>query len=249
MDVHRVGGAAHASCLAAPIYYRQVARRQRGFDLVVEDMNKVPLFTPYWGRSPRSLLVHHLFGGTAFQEASAPLAAATWLAGAAAAVRLPGRSRRGRLAEHGGRPRRARLPARPDRRDPEPGWTLATGTRPGRSAASSAHAAVPRAAEAVQGGRPGHPGVRRPARAGCGRAPRWSRARGPSSRRSERWSASSAWRTRFGFSVSCREEEKRRLFPGVGARVRVAKGRVGDHETGGCGVRDAGGRERFAGSP
>jgi len=77
LDVHRVGGR-YTFSLAAPIYYRR-SLRQHGFDLVVEDLNKVPLFTPYWGRFPLVLLVHHLFGGTAFEEASVPLAAATWL--------------------------------------------------------------------------------------------------------------------------------------------------------------------------
>src|SRR5690606_3605509 len=77
LDVHRVGGR-YTFSLAAPIYYRR-SLRQHGFDLVVEDLNKVPLFTPYWGRFPLVLLVHHLFGRTAFEEAPLPLAAATWL--------------------------------------------------------------------------------------------------------------------------------------------------------------------------
>ncbi len=77
LDVHRVGGR-YTFGLAAPWYYRR-ALRDRGFDLVIEDLNKVPLFTPYWGRFPLVLLVHHLFGRTAFEEASFPLAAATWL--------------------------------------------------------------------------------------------------------------------------------------------------------------------------
>jgi glycosyltransferase involved in cell wall biosynthesis len=47
--------------------------------VVVEDLNKVPFFTPLWTEAPVALLVHHLFGATAFQEASFPLAAATWL--------------------------------------------------------------------------------------------------------------------------------------------------------------------------
>ena len=39
----------------------------------------MPLFTPLWSRTPLVLLVHHLFGTTAFQETSLPFAAATWL--------------------------------------------------------------------------------------------------------------------------------------------------------------------------
>ena len=49
------------------------------FDVVVEDLNKVPVFTPRWSDRPVVLLVHHLFGATAFQEARLPLATATWL--------------------------------------------------------------------------------------------------------------------------------------------------------------------------
>jgi glycosyltransferase involved in cell wall biosynthesis len=51
-----------------------------GADLLVEDINKVPLFTPRWGAPRVMALVPHLFGTTVFQEASAPLAAAVWLA-------------------------------------------------------------------------------------------------------------------------------------------------------------------------
>jgi glycosyltransferase involved in cell wall biosynthesis len=34
---------------------------------------------PFWTRAPVALLVHHLFGATAFSEASFPVAAVTWL--------------------------------------------------------------------------------------------------------------------------------------------------------------------------
>lgn len=77
MDVHRVGSR-YTFSLAAPWYYRRHLRGF-GFDAMIEDLNKVPLFTPLWGREPLVLLVHHLFGGTAFAEASPPFAAATWL--------------------------------------------------------------------------------------------------------------------------------------------------------------------------
>src|SRR5688500_5941505 len=77
MDVHRVGGR-YTFNIAAPRYYRRHLRHG-GFDLFVEDLNKVPLFAPYWAKEPVVLIVHHLFGTTAFQEASFPLAAATWL--------------------------------------------------------------------------------------------------------------------------------------------------------------------------
>ncbi len=43
-------------------------------DLVIEDINKVPCFTPLWTGAPVAAIVPHLFGTAAFQEASAPVA-------------------------------------------------------------------------------------------------------------------------------------------------------------------------------
>lgn len=77
MGVHRVGGR-YTFSLVAPRYYRSELSTA-GYDVVVEDLNKVPLFTPLWCTQRIVLLVHHLFGRTAFEEASFPVAAATWL--------------------------------------------------------------------------------------------------------------------------------------------------------------------------
>lgn len=77
MQIHRTGGR-NTFSLAAPAYYRRHLAAEP-WDVVVEDLNKVPLFAPYWVKRPLVLLVHHLFGATAFREASAPFAAATWL--------------------------------------------------------------------------------------------------------------------------------------------------------------------------
>jgi glycosyltransferase involved in cell wall biosynthesis len=77
LEVHRVGRRYTFSLHARRHYRRQLAHR--GFDVIVEDLNKVPLFTPRWGRTPVLLLVHHLFGRTAFAEASWPVAATTVL--------------------------------------------------------------------------------------------------------------------------------------------------------------------------
>jgi glycosyltransferase involved in cell wall biosynthesis len=77
MQIHRTG-ARNTFSVAAPRYFRQNLAAHP-WDVVVEDLNKVPLFTPYWVRRPLVLLVHHLFGATAFREASVPFAAATWL--------------------------------------------------------------------------------------------------------------------------------------------------------------------------
>ncbi|HSK19097.1 MAG TPA: glycosyltransferase family 4 protein [Longimicrobiales bacterium] len=77
MDVHRTGGR-HTFPIMAPVYHRRHLA-QRSFDIVIEDLNKVPVLAPRWRRTPAVLLVHHLFGATAFEEAAFPVAAATWL--------------------------------------------------------------------------------------------------------------------------------------------------------------------------
>ena len=79
IDVIRVGTRHTFPFLARRYYQRHLANA--GYDLLVEDVNKIPLATPRWGGGPRPVaLVPHLFGGTAFQELSPPLAAAVWLA-------------------------------------------------------------------------------------------------------------------------------------------------------------------------
>jgi glycosyltransferase involved in cell wall biosynthesis len=77
MDVRRTGSR-HTFGFAAPAYYRRHLSVEP-YDLVVEALNKVPVFAPVWARERVVLLTHHLFGTTAFQEAPLPLAAATWL--------------------------------------------------------------------------------------------------------------------------------------------------------------------------
>lgn len=77
IEVHRVGTRQSWPFLARRYWHRVL--EPRGFDVVVEDINKVPLYTTTW-RTPKLVgLVPHLFGGTAFQELSIPLAAAVWL--------------------------------------------------------------------------------------------------------------------------------------------------------------------------
>jgi glycosyltransferase involved in cell wall biosynthesis len=77
IDVHRVGTRYSFGAVVRG-YYRRVLERER-CDVVVEALNKVPVFAPRWTGRPTVLLVHHLFGTTAFQEASLPVASATWL--------------------------------------------------------------------------------------------------------------------------------------------------------------------------
>lgn len=78
MEVHRVGTRHTFAFLAHRAWRRRLSDRQ--FDLLVEDINKVPLYTPRWGAAPVVGLVPHLFGTAAFAELPAPLAAVVWLA-------------------------------------------------------------------------------------------------------------------------------------------------------------------------
>ena len=77
ITIHRVG-TRHTFPLHAHGYYK---RRLAGrFDVLVEDINKVPLYTPLWRPARSVALVPHLFGATAFNELPVPVAAAVWLA-------------------------------------------------------------------------------------------------------------------------------------------------------------------------
>ncbi len=48
-------------------------------DLLIEDVNKVPLFTASLTRVPIGVIIPHLFGSTVFDEAAWPVAALVWL--------------------------------------------------------------------------------------------------------------------------------------------------------------------------
>ena len=78
IEVWRVGTRATFRAVARRGYHRHFARRS--LDVIVEDINKLPLHTPRWGTVPVVGLVPHLFGSTAFQELPAPVASVVWLA-------------------------------------------------------------------------------------------------------------------------------------------------------------------------
>ncbi|MBV6521445.1 MAG: D-inositol-3-phosphate glycosyltransferase [Gemmatimonadaceae bacterium] len=78
IEVTRVGTRTSFPFLARRMYERQFARNS--YDLVIEDINKIPLWTPRWSGARVVGLVPHLFGGTAFQELAFPLAAVVWAA-------------------------------------------------------------------------------------------------------------------------------------------------------------------------
>lgn len=53
--------------------------REYQFDVIYEDLNKLPLFTPWLSRKPHLIQIHHLWKGSIFSEASFPIALGVWL--------------------------------------------------------------------------------------------------------------------------------------------------------------------------
>jgi glycosyltransferase involved in cell wall biosynthesis len=77
IEAYRIGNRTTYPFLVRRYFERNL--RANDYDVVIEDLNKVPLYTPMWGVPKLVALVHHLFGATVFHEAPAPLAAAVWL--------------------------------------------------------------------------------------------------------------------------------------------------------------------------
>jgi glycosyltransferase involved in cell wall biosynthesis len=77
MDVHRTGNT-YTFNFAAPSYFKKHLEPE-GFDLVIEDINKIPFFMPRHTRTPVLAVVPHLFGTTVFDQASFPIALYVYL--------------------------------------------------------------------------------------------------------------------------------------------------------------------------
>jgi len=78
MKLRRVGGRHTFALRARPTVRRLLAANR--YDVVVEDINKLPLFLAGLTDRPFCALVPHLFGATAFREAKWPIAAVVWAA-------------------------------------------------------------------------------------------------------------------------------------------------------------------------
>jgi glycosyltransferase involved in cell wall biosynthesis len=78
IDVHRVGRR-NSFALLGRGAVRRAIRKERP-DVLLEDINKLPLFLSGMTDLPFCALVPHLFGETAFQEAPWPMATAVWMA-------------------------------------------------------------------------------------------------------------------------------------------------------------------------
>ena len=78
IEIRRVGGR-HSFAVRGRGAVRK-ALRERRYDLVIEDINKLPLYLPLVTRLPLYVIIPHLFGTTVFQEASWPVATVVWSA-------------------------------------------------------------------------------------------------------------------------------------------------------------------------
>ncbi|MEO6068006.1 MAG: glycosyltransferase family 4 protein [Gemmatimonadales bacterium] len=78
IEVQRSGGR-HSFALLGRRSVRRALHAERP-DIVVEDVNKLPLFTPWLWRGPHVTIVPHLFGSTAFQEVDPIQASIVWAA-------------------------------------------------------------------------------------------------------------------------------------------------------------------------
>lgn len=77
IEIHRVGGRYTFQFFAHRYYRRYLSGNS--YDVVIEDLNKLPLYLSRWGARRVVALVHHLFGTTAFREAPVPMALIVWL--------------------------------------------------------------------------------------------------------------------------------------------------------------------------
>jgi glycosyltransferase involved in cell wall biosynthesis len=78
INVIRRGGTYPLFNYVVPNVWRRVLRRH-DYDVVVDDLNKVPFVTPLYVDRPVVALVHHLFGETIFQETNPLFGSYLWL--------------------------------------------------------------------------------------------------------------------------------------------------------------------------
>jgi glycosyltransferase involved in cell wall biosynthesis len=78
ITIDRVGGRDSFALLGRRAVRRAIAAERP--DILVEDINKLPLFLATTTRLPFCAIVPHLFGATAFAEAAWPVAAVVWAA-------------------------------------------------------------------------------------------------------------------------------------------------------------------------
>lgn len=78
IEVERTGGRRSFTLLGRGAIRRAIAERRP--EIVVEDVNKLPLFTPWLWHGPHVTIIPHLFGSTAFREVDPVQASIVWAA-------------------------------------------------------------------------------------------------------------------------------------------------------------------------
>lgn len=78
IEVHRRGTRNSFTLVGRRAVRREIIREAP--DILVEDINKLPLFLSGVTRAPLYVIIPHLFGATIFHEASFPAASLVWLA-------------------------------------------------------------------------------------------------------------------------------------------------------------------------
>ena len=78
INVIRRGGVYELFNYAVPGLWRRVLRKS-DYDVVVDDLNKVPFYSPLFVDRPVVALVHHLFGATVFEETNPLFGSYLWL--------------------------------------------------------------------------------------------------------------------------------------------------------------------------
>lgn len=73
------GGSRHLFNFVVPAAYGR-RFRHAGFDVVVDDMNKIPFFTPLFVREPLLCVTHHLFDRSIFKETNPLIASYVYIA-------------------------------------------------------------------------------------------------------------------------------------------------------------------------
>lgn len=123
--------------------YRHIDRLAESLaaDLVIDDLNKIPFYSPWFTRRPVLAILMHLFRGAIFRETLPPLAAYVWLA--ESIIPLAYRNCRFAVLSESSKADTVRLGIRPERITVIPPGTDFDRFRPPTSAPDRSTTAVP----------------------------------------------------------------------------------------------------------
>ncbi len=77
IDIHRIASR-NTFNFSVPSAYRRLAAEMH-FDLVIDDLNKIPFYTPLYVKEPLLAIAHHFFGTSIYREADPIRATYVWL--------------------------------------------------------------------------------------------------------------------------------------------------------------------------